>query len=480
MPHLLLLISTMAIYTTIACVYFITILGLIGVVISENRNPVKSLAWITVLLSFPVIGLIIYIFFGRSLKSKRMISRRNKRKLKRKDFFKYENIDYLNLSTESKQQIQLGRSLTGAEYFPGNRIEIFTNGKDKFDSFLRDLNNASKYINLQYYIFENDNIGTQVKDILITKAKSGVKVRVIYDHVGCFNVSKKFYKEMSMAGVDVQPFLKVNFPQFATRINWRNHRKITIIDGIIGYIGGMNIADRYISGGSHNSWRDTHLKIIGPAVAGLQYSFAVDWNFMGKPLLTDTTFKYNILENADAGIQMITSGPMGAWSSISLVMLKAIANAKKSVFIQTPYFLPTESLLKVLQTAALAKVDVRIMIPRYSDSKMLCFASYSYIKECISAGIKFYFYEDGMLHAKTLIIDDECCSTGSTNFDFRSMEHNFESNIFIYSQVINSLMKGIFFSDLEKCTRIHTSQWRHRPLTQKFKESLVRLLSPIL
>lgn len=470
----------MVLYTVIIIAYFLTILGIIGVVISENRNPVKSLAWITVLLLFPIVGLIIYIFFGRSLKSTRMISRRNKRKLRRREKIKPVNIEYLNLSLESKQQILLGKSLTGAEYFPGNKIEIFTNGFDKFSSFIHDLENASIYINLQYYIFENDKIGNRVKDILIEKAKKGLHVRVIYDHVGCFNVSKSFYREMRDAGVEVEPFLKVNFPQFANRINWRNHRKITIIDGRIGYIGGMNIADRYINGGRNGVWRDTHLKIIGPAVVALQYSFAVDWNFMGKPLLSDQLMKYNVLDNADAGIQMITSGPMGAWSNIALVMLKAISNAKKCVYIQTPYFLPTESLLKALQTAALAKVDVRVMIPHNSDSRILSLASQSYIKECLASGIKFYFFENGMLHAKTMIIDNEFCTSGSTNFDFRSMEHNFESNIFIYSENINQMMKNIFNSDLENCTRINSTQWRHRPLPQRIKESFVRLLSPIL
>lgn len=480
MSEFLLLISSTTIYTAILIAYSITILGIIGVVVSENRNPVKSLAWITVLLLLPFLGLILYIFFGRSLKSQRMITRRTRRKLIRRNKFRRLNIESLDLSAESKQQIKLGKSLTGAEYLPDNNIQIFTNGKEKFEAFINDLKNARKYINIQYYIFENDGIGNEIKDILIQKAKEGLKIHVIYDHVGCFYVKNSFYKEMSSAGIEVKPFMKVNFPQFATRINWRNHRKITIIDGTIGYIGGMNIADRYINGGKFPYWRDTHLRITGSAVAGLQLSFAIDWNFMKQSLLDDEIPPIQQTENTDNGIQLITSGPIGNWSNISLIMLKAISNAKKYVYVQTPYFLPTESLLKALQAAALSKVDIRIMVPRSSDSLILNWASRSYIKECLNAGVKFYFYTKGMLHSKTMVIDHEFSTVGSTNFDFRSMEHNFESNVFIYSKEINEKMKQIFMDDLEECTRITPSRWRRRPLHEKVMESIIRLFSPIL
>lgn len=480
MVNSLFFINSMWVYTIIIIVYLITVLGIVGVVISENRNPVKSLAWVTVLLLVPVVGMVLYIFFGRSLKSERMISRKNKRRLRRSESYKQIESNGLNFSKESIQQIKLASTMSGAEYFPGNNIKIFSTGKEKFADFKQDLLNATRYIHMQYYIFEEDKIGREICEILKQKSRAGVKVRVIYDHVGCFNVRKRFYNDMRNSGVDVQPFLKVTFPQFATRINWRNHRKITVIDGEIGYIGGMNIADRYVHGVSYGVWRDTHLRIVGPAVSGLQYSFAVDWNFMGKPLLTETTKRYDIFDNAEAGVQVVTSGPMGQWSNISFLFLKAIANAKKSVFIQTPYFLPTESLLKTLQAAALAKVDVRIMMPRRSDSVILRLASFSYISECLKAGIKIYLYDAGMMHAKTVIVDDEFCTTGSTNFDFRSFEHNFEGNVFIYSQEINRQMREIYVDDIKHCTRMHMSQWKRRSPYEHFRESLVRLLSPIL
>lgn len=467
-------------YTLVIVAYLVTVLSIIAVVISENRNPVKSLAWVTAMLFLPVVGMVLYAFFGRNLKNKHLITRKKKLRLRKAEHFRLINEQSLHLSQASRQQIRLARSLTGATYYPGNHIDIITDGRAKFDTLKRDIMNARSYIHLQYYIFEDDNLGHEIKDCLVAKAREGVKVRVIYDHVGSFPMKKSFICEMTEAGVEVQPFLRVTFPQFATRINWRNHRKITVIDGEVGYIGGMNIADRYIEGVSFGCWRDTHLRITGPALSAMQYSFAIDWNFTTEQLLEERTRQFTVADNDDAGIQLVTSGPNRPWSNIALLFLKAISNARERIYIQTPYFLPTESLLKALQTAALAKVDVRLMIPRQCDSVMLRRASFSYVGECLRAGIKIYLYEKGMLHAKTVIVDDEFSTTGSTNFDFRSFEHNFECNAFIYSRDFNSRMAAIFESDLNDCTRINPTAWRHRPAIERYKESLVRLLSPIL
>ena len=469
-------------YWIIATIYSITILSIIIVILSENRNPVKSLAWVTILLLLPAAGLVLYIFFGRNIKNKHMISRRNRRRLKRNNVnIITSHFKSKTLSTESVQQINLTRSLKGSHYYNHNGIKIYTDGKSKFEDFKNDLKNAKKYINLQYYIFEDDTIGSEIKDILITKAQEGVKVRVMYDHVGSFQVRNKFFKEMDKGGVMTHPFFKVSVPLFATRINWRNHRKICIIDGEIGYIGGMNIADRYISGGIFPIWRDTHIRVTGPIISALQYSFTVDWNFLKPTLAQEDMIASQPSINAEnIGMQLLTCGPTSQWNNIAMVFLKAISNAKHSILIQTPYFLPTESLLKALQSAALANVKVRIMIPRNSDSKILRFASYSYITECLKAGIKVHLYDAGMLHSKTITIDDEFSSVGSTNFDFRSFEHNFECSLFIYSHKINTQMRNTFNEDLKHCTSLNINTWKKRPILQKALESITRLLSPIL
>lgn len=467
------------VHNTFLVVYAATIFLILGIVLAENRNPVKSLAWITVLLLLPVVGIILYIFFGRNIRNTRMISRRNRRRLKRAERYRNPDLSSLGLREQTQQQIRLARSLCDAQFFPGNDIRVFTSGQAKMAALEADLRAATQYINLQYYIFTDDNIGRRIADILMEKARQGVKVRVIYDHVGSFRTGNRFWRRMKKAGVECHPFFKVTLPVFGSRINWRNHRKLVIIDGKVGYVGGMNIADRYITGGKKfKTWRDAHLRVIGPAVRSLQYSFAVDWNFMGMPLIEDEVPETP--ETGEMGAQLVTSGPTSSWSNDELIYQRAIASAQKRIFIQTPYFLPTDGLLKALQTAALSRVDVRIILPQHSDSRMLDYASFSYIAECLRSGIKIYLYEDGMMHAKTMIVDDEVAAVGSTNFDFRSFEHNFEVNMFIFSRQFNERMTSIFMSDLRHSRRLLQSQWARRSFFHKATESVVRLLSPIL
>ncbi|MCM1317283.1 MAG: cardiolipin synthase [Bacteroides sp.] len=466
-------------YWIFSIAYAVTIVSIVGVIISENRNPVKSLAWVTVLLLLPVVGIILYLFFGRSIKT-RMISRRNRRRLKRHHQTLSVKSSIQALSPESVGSIRLSRSLTSTAFYPGNHVDIFTDGKTKFDRLEADLRAARRYINIQYYIFADDATGRRISDILKERAREGVTVRVIYDHVGSLSTSRRFFREMEEAGIEVHPFFKVTFPPFGTRINWRNHRKICIIDGTVGYIGGMNVADRYIDGGKKfTMWRDNHARIEGPAVASLQYSFAIDWSFMGQELITDPLPRPVSFDDG-VGVQLLSSGPTAQWPNIAFQFIRVIAAAKHRVYLYTPYFLPTEALLKALQTAALAGVDVRVLMPRRSDSMMLNEASRSYVSECLRSGIKFYLYTAGMMHAKTLIVDDEYVSVGSTNFDFRSFEHNFEANIQIYSREVNAHMAEIFRDDLSSCVRILPSQWNRRPIHKKAIQSILRLLSPIL
>lgn len=473
--------TTTTLYWLLIIAYGITVISIVGIVLSENRNPVKSLAWITVLLLFPVGGLVLYLFFGRSIKNTHMISRRNKRKLRQGEST-VTTIIPENYTPEMRQLTELGRSLCGATFYPDNRVEVYSYGRDKFEALFNDIRAAEEYIHLQYYIIEDDHIGRALRDALIERAKAGVRVRVIYDDFGCWGVSRKFFRSMREAGIDIHPFFKVVFPPFATRINWRNHRKLAVIDGEVAYVGGMNVADRYIDGGSKfGCWRDTHMRITGPAVAAVQYSFAVDWSFMGQSLLQEPVdMSLPKGPGEAAGLQMMRCGPTSEWSNVSLYMLKAIGNAKKRVYIQTPYFLPTDAMLSALQAAALSRVDVRVMIPLKSDSSTLTLASYSYIMECLRAGIKIYLFEAGMLHSKTMMIDDRLSAIGSANIDFRSFEHNFEETMFIFSSEVNTTLRAQFMADLQQSTRVRASVWRRRPIIQKAKESIVRLLSPVL
>lgn len=461
--------------------YLSVIVACVVVVLSENRNPIRALAWTIALLFLPVIGLIFYLFFGRGLKGMKMISRRNKRKLMHYAGSHSNTTHEPDNNLQYRELKRLAHNLCNAPFTLNNKVKIYTDGISKFNDLRQDLRNAKKSIMLQYYIFLDDKLGTEIADILKDKAREGLEVYVMYDHVGSFSASNNFFNSMREAGIKVHPFFKVSFPQLANRINWRNHRKIVIIDDAIGYIGGMNIADRYVDGTEDGAaWRDTHFRITGDVVQSLFYSFAIDWNFLNPHLSGQYDFCPGDSPCTETGMQLVTSGPTDTWNTLTLCFLKAISSATKRIYIQTPYFLPTDALMHALITAAISKIDVRIMIPRNSDSKMLKYASYSYVSQCLKAGIKVYLYEPGMLHAKMMVIDDEFVTAGSTNFDFRSFENNFESNLLIYDQELNSKMRDIFFKDLESCTKINGAQWQRRPGIQRAAESMVRLLSPIL
>lgn len=471
------------VYPALFLIYAATIVSCIAVVLSEKRNPIKSLAWVIALTFLPVVGLVMYMFFGRSLKNKRMISRHNKRKLLSKQRHTPNTFTPDSLSPANQSLVKLAASLGATPLSYASSIDIFTTGAEKFEALKRDLREARRCINLQYYIFSDDKLGLEIAAILMDKARHGVKVRVIYDHVGSFSAPGRFFTKMREAGVEAHPFFRVTFPQLANRINWRNHRKVVVIDDRIGYVGGMNIASRYIHGiKPGQKWRDTHLRLEGPVVGGLQYSFAVDWNFLKhhtdiEPI---NTLPGPAPDQTRIPAQFITSGPTDHWPSIAYLYHRAILMARKSVYLQTPYFLPTDSLLKALQTAALARVDVRVMLPATPDSVMLRYASYSYITECLQAGIKVYLYKPGMLHAKTLIIDDDFSTVGSTNFDFRSFEHNFEGNLLMYDPRVNRELKEQFFADVQESIKLTLNAWLTRPRTLRFGESVIRLLSPIL
>ena len=462
--------------------YVITIISCIVVVLSENRNPIRSLAWVIALIFLPGIGLVFYAFFGRSMRGRHIISRQNKRRIFHTQAKKHDLKGH-NLTPTEQQVVKLTHQVSRYPYTLNNRAQIFTTGKEKFDTLKRDLKGAKESIYLQYYIFQDDHLGQEIAGILMEKAREGVEVKVIYDHVGSFSSSSKFFKKMKETGVDAHPFFRVTFPQLANRINWRNHRKIVVIDRKTGYIGGMNIADRYYLGkqGDGLAWRDTHLRLEGDIVESLLYSFSMDWNFLKQdaPLLHIEP-PMALEEKNETGMQLLTSGPTDQFDSLELSYLRAIAGATKCVYIQTPYFLPTDSLQRALVGAALSNVDVRIMLPIKSDSKMLQYASFSYITQCLKAGIKVYLYNPGMLHSKMMIVDDSFVTTGSVNFDFRSFENNFESTLLIYDKEINREMKDIFFEDLQECRKLTISKWRKRPLFQRQMESLLRLLSPIL
>ena len=290
----------------------------------------------------------------------------------------------------------------------------------------------------------------------------------------------RFFKEMKEAGIEVHAFLRVAFPGLTSKVNYRNHRKIVVIDGKVGFMGGMNLADRYAKGSSWGVWRDTHFKFEGKGVHGLQSVFLIDWYVVSKKLLNEKIYYPAAAIYGDNIMQIATSGPVGQWRTLLQATIFMIANAKKYIYIQTPYFLPTEGLNQALQTAALGGIDVRLMLPKHSDTRTVNMASHSFIDEMVKAGVHVYFYQPGFLHAKLVVCDDALVSIGSANMDFRSFEHNFEINAFVYQKAFALRMKQIFLHDMRYCERLVPSRWLKRPRKQRLAESFMRLFSPLL
>ncbi len=466
--------------TAFDVLYIVVIIGTIIVIIMDNRNPVKTMAWLLVLIFLPIIGLVFYIFFGRSSRKERLISKKSYNRLMKKPMAEFQAQESFQLSDEHHLLIQFFGYSNQALPFEGNKISIYTNGYDKINSLVRELYKAKDHIHIEYYIFNDDPVGRLIRDVLIDKAREGVTIRLLYDDVGCWNVPNRFYERMKEEGIEVRSFLKVRFPLFTSRVNYRNHRKIVVIDGIVGFIGGMNIAERYVKGFSWGIWRDTHLKITGKAVYGLQTSFLMDWYFVDRTLITSSRY-FPKVESEDGGLtQIVTSEPVGEWKEMMQGFTLAINNCRKYLYIQTPYFLPTESIMVAIQTAALSGVDVRLMLPKRSDSVLTHFGTCSYINDVLKAGVKVYFYKKGFLHSKMMVSDDSLSTVGSTNMDFRSFEHNFEVNAFMYDQDTALRLKSVFLNDQKYCEQISSKSWEKRPLLRKSIESVVRLFSPLL
>ena len=460
--------------------YVITIISVVIVVISENRTPIKTLSWVMVLVFLPFAGLIWYLIFGQEFTKKQVITKRMYSKLKKRPLDEIGTLEEFAYPREHASLIRLLKNLDHTPLLGGNDVQFFTECSDKFEHLIRDIENAKNHIHIEYYAFDGDAIGTKVRNALIEKSLQGVEVRVIYDSFGSRKTKKAFFEEFRKAGIEVEPFLKLALPKITSRLNFRNHRKIVVIDGQIGYVGGMNIADRYIDGFKWGIWRDTHARIEGKGVQGLQSVFLIDWFFVSQTLITSRKYFPELPSFGNISMQTVNSGPMREEREISHGILQAIYDAQKSIFIQTPYFIPPEALLEALQAAAIRGLDVRVMIPKKSDVKLVHLASLSFVKEILKAGIKVYLYDKGFLHSKMMVFDDSLTLIGSVNFDSRSFEHNFEVEAFIYSEEIASQAKEIFIDDQRSSVQVSSKEWMKRPKLKRFFESLMRLFAPLL
>lgn len=470
-------------------VYFITAVFISLSVILDNRNPAKTISWVIILFVLPFLGLILYFFFGQNYRKEKIYSRKGLedferiRSLSEDQMIELSTNEFMvNEKIKSKLHIiKLLLNNSKALLTERNRVTVLNNGRNTFRSIFSELRKAKDHIHLEYYIIDDDKLGNELKDILIEKAREGVSVKLIYDDVGCWRLSKKYLRELKEAGVEHFPFMPVRFPYFANRINYRNHRKIVVVDGRVGFVGGMNIADRYLYGNKKiGPWRDTHLKIEGEAVNSLQVVFLVDWQFVsGKAIKNKNYFPKSRIASNQL-VQITASGPDSDWASIMQAYFGAIATAREYIYISNPYFIPNESILTALKTASLSGVDVRIIIPGESDSYLTYYSTLSYVQELLEAGIRVFFYQKGFIHSKLIMVDDIFSSVGTANLDIRSFDDNFEVNALVYDEEICQVLKKSFHDDLSHSREIFIEDYRKRKLFRKLAESIARVFSPLL
>lgn len=470
---------------------FINILFALTVIFLERKKPSSTWAWLLVLFFLPFVGFFLYLLLGRQLRKKHLFRwdgrkdigieqlisyqieaiENNELELRVEHIKSYNHLIYMNLKTNNSVLTQ------------DNDIKIFVDGSDKFEALINDISHAKNHIHIQYYIFKLDNLGQRIVNALIKKAKQGVKVRVLFDEMGSRGVRKRHFKELIEAGGEVEVFFPSILPLINPRLNFRNHRKISIIDGRIGYIGGFNVGDEYLSlSDRFGYWRDTHLRIEGSAVHPLQTRFILDWNQASarNDICYAERYFPIIPQKGTAALQIISSGPDTEWEVIKNNYLHLITNAKKYVYIQSPYFIPDESFFDAIRIAALSGIDVRIMIPNKPDHLFVYWATYSYVGPLVEAGAKVYHYEKGFIHAKMIVVDDEIASVGTANIDVRSFSLNFEVNALLYDRLLAHRLAEIFESDILDCSELTFELYKNRSNFIKFKESISRLLSPIL
>jgi cardiolipin synthase len=473
----------------VSAIFLITSIAIALIIILEKRSPYRTVAWILILVILPIVGLIFYLFFGQDYRKRKIFSRKGLKevgKLRVMISKQLRQIGKKHLTTdpavvEHEKLISLLLKNSNSLLTTGNKVEILNNGEATFRSIFKAIAHARHHIHLEYYIIDDDETGQFLKNLLIKKSMEGVEVRVIIDDVGSWGLKKKFLYELTSAGVEIFPFMQVRFPRLTSKVNFRNHRKIAIIDGNVGYTGGINFADRYKNGVKEiGPWRDMHIKITGDAVASLQVVFAADWFFVTQQNLKGKNYYPPLTEAQGVPMQISASGPDSDWESIGQGIFTAITGAKKSIYIATPYLIPPSYILTALKIAALSGVDVRIIIPEKSDARFSKWCSFSFVQKLLETGVRVYFYQNGFIHSKILIVDSSMVTIGSTNIDFRSIETNFEVNAFIYNEKVAKQFEHFFREDLSNSREIIAEEWENREWIKKFQESIAHIFSPML
>jgi cardiolipin synthase len=461
-------------------------------IIYDTRSTTKTMAYLLFCIFVPVVGIVFYFVFGINYWRKKLYDKKMSRDEKILAQLKNDVRLYTEESLEQKDvistdNIELAAMLIKDLKSPvtrKNKVKLLINGEQKFPEVMQVLRDAKHHIHIEYYIYEQDEIGTAIIELLIKKASEGVEVRFIYDDFGSPSIKRKIERRMRDAGVQVHPFHKVHFYLLANRINYRNHRKIIVVDGQTAFTGGINVSDKYINNDQKGKlyWRDSHLRIDGPGVFYLQYLFITDWNFCcPKPLKAEHFhFVPNKKIKDNMYLQVAASGPDSTQPSVLFSILQAIYLAKEEILITTPYFIPGDSITEALRVAALSGLSVKLLVPGICDSKFVNAASKSNYNDLLQAGVEIYMYQKGFVHAKTIVTDGKLSIVGTANMDHRSFELNFEVNVIVYDEQFAGEMRQVFFDDLEQTEKIDPELWYKRSAYKQFPEKIARLFSPIM
>lgn len=476
-------------------IYFAILLLVCLRIVYDTRSTFKTLAYLLLVVFVPVIGIIFYFSFGinyrkRKMYTKKLVQDEHLREKLRSDILQSSKQTFDQSTPEVQSSKELAVLLFRDIMSPltaDNEVKVLINGENKFPEVLDAMRRAKNHIHIEYYIYEDDEIGRAIEQVLVQKAREGITVRFIYDDFGSRSIRKKMVSRLKAADVHAFPFSKIIFLALANRLNFRNHRKIIVIDGSTAFVGGINVSDRYINktGGTKNIfWRDTHLKIDGPGVQYLQYLFLGDWNFCAKDTLQPTKMFFpapsSLSAKGNKVVQITASGPDSDMPTILFSMLQAIHLATEEILITTPYFIPGESLLDALIIAALSGISVKLLVPGISDSRIVNAAARSYYNDLLAAGVEIYLYQKGFVHAKTLVSDRKLAIVGTANMDYRSFDLNFEVNAIVYNSETAGELSDIFYEDIKDAQQVDISAWNRRSKYRQLFERTARLVSPLL
>ena len=466
-------------WVILVLLYLLIAISIIYSLLLNGIRPSKTLAWLLAIFTIPIGGILLYLMLGRN---------RRKRKLtrQRSHAMQFPELEKNNLSVHSSSKYyKLMKLVTTNCHFPPtshNQVTMLKDGKSTFSAIFEALEAARSYIHIQYYIFEEGDLANRLLALFEQKIRSGVVVRLIYDGIGSYSLSRSYIRKLQAAGVEVFPFLPFRFGRFLTGLNYRNHRKIIVIDGTIGFTGGINISDKYLKGDmALGMWHDMHLGLSGPSVRYLDLVFAHDWFLVSEKKLTlkpepDPS-------NADSIpklVQIVYSGPDNVFPNIEQLYFSIISRANEYVYITNPYIIPSQEILKALQVAALGGIDVRLMISRKSDSRLVRWSVQSYFEPLLKSGVRIFLFPDGFLHSKIMVSDNDICSIGTANIDVRSFEHNYEVNAIVYDKEFSMALRDDFTGEIERCTELTYDQHLSRPATHRLMEGIARVFTPLL